>query len=412
MPKYYFWGVVLLLLGLVGCSELTKPAPPTPPPASPLRQLSPEEVQALSWEDDGSLEAISEAVQQSIRYYLRLKESHQFAYGDLTYSPKEMIASLNLFLNTIQSYQGTLRTQELQKKFLFFESKSPDEAPLFTGYYEPTLFGSVIPSERFSVPLYATPPDLTQANLGLFKEEWKGETIRGKLKGNQFVPYDSRDQISYQNSLEDRAEPIVYVENDIELFFLQIQGSGLIELQDKSIKRVNYANQNGHKYYAVGRLLIEEDKVPREKMSLQAIKEYLYANPDDVKRVLNTNPSYTFFREVNEGPLGNIEVPLTPERSMAMDHKLIPKGSLAFITTKVPTFQEDQLDRWNPMSRFMLVQDTGGAITGHGRADIFWGHGKSAELSAGHMNQTGRIFLIIARKEYLQSASDLISLLN
>ena len=189
-----------------------------------------------------------------------------------------------------------------------------------------------------------------------------------------------------------------YLPNQIELAFLQIQGSGLIRLGDGTLMRVNYADQNGHPYRAIGRVLL--DRIPREEMSLQKIRDYLYRHPEEERDILAYNPSYTFFRTVDEGPLGSIEVPLTAGRSLAMDHRLLPRGGLVFIEASYPaeSLKEGEAARF---SRLGVVQDTGGAIRGHGRADIFWGSGEEAERIAGPMKEKGRIFLLVARKEYL-----------
>ncbi len=403
MQKYSFFFTIvffILILTVISCKTVPEPE---------LQLLSKDEVQAFSWEDDLDVESLSQAIRQSIRYYRSIPEFSEFDYMDTRYSPREMEASLNLFLEIIQTYQGEQRIAEIQKKFLFFESKNSNNSAFFTGYYEPILSGRLNPNDEFPTPLYATPADLLSADLGAFSEKWEGRRIFGKIKGHQFIPYDSREQIVYQHSLQERVDPLVYVENDIELFFLQIQGSGLVQLPDGHLKRVNYAAQNGHPYRAIGRLLIEEDKVPREKMSMQAIKDYLYNNPEEVRRILNYNPSYTFFREVEEGPLGYMEVPLTAGRSIAMDRKLIPRGGLVYVTTQIPLFENDEIIGLKPFTRFMLTQDTGGAIRGHGRGDIFWGHGQIAELTAGHMQHSGRVFLLIARKEFLKSSLDLTS---
>ncbi len=199
--------------------------------------------------------------------------------------------------------------------------------------------------------------------------------------------------------MKDRAKPIAYV-NEIELFFLQIQGSGLIKLPDGRVKRVNYAQKNGHPYRSIGKIL--KDKIPSDEISLQSIKKYLYANPDKVREILSYNQSYVFFREVEEGPLGYIEVPLTPNRSIAMDKRIIPRGGLAFIETQLPILIKGRIIGWKPVKRFVLVQDTGGAIRDHGRVDIFLGHGEDASLTAGHLKQKGRVFLLVARKEMLK----------
>ena len=190
--------------------------------------------------------------------------------------------------------------------------------------------------------------------------------------------------------------------DEVELFFLQIQGSGLISLEDGSLLRVNYADQNGHPYRAIGKLL--RDRIPPEQMSLQALKAYLREHPEQVREVLDYNPSYTFFRRVEEGPLGNIQVPLTPGRSLAMDARLAPKGGIAWIETTLPAAATPGAPAPVPVRRFGVVQDTGGAITGHGRVDIFWGTGEDAEKIAGPFKQEGRVFLLVARKEFLPPA--------
>ena len=363
--------------------------------------LSRDQVAEYSWIDDLDFESFPKAIERSIEYYRGLPENDPFDYAGDIYTSTEMIASMQLFLDIIARYQGEQRLQEIQQKFLFFETKNNDGPAFFTGYYEPILPGSLEPTNKFKTPLYSIPDDLITVDLGLFNNKFTGKQIIGRVKEKRFIPYDSRQQIAYENSLQNRARVIAYVVNEIELFFWQIQGSGIIHLPDGSYQRINYVAQNGHPYRAIGYLL--RDKISRQEMSLQKLKEYLYSHPDEVAEILNYNPSYTFFREVDEGPLGNIEVPLTPGRSIAMDHKLLPRGDLAFIETTYPPLTKAETEKPNPLRRFMVVQDTGGAIRGHGRADIFWGYGVEAEKIAGHMKQKGRIILRVARKEFLPS---------
>lgn len=387
--------IILLSLFLVisNCTLAVKP------PAGPqLKELTFMEARSHDWQDDLDFAGMEQAVAQSIKYYKKLPPSKEFYYGDVTYSPKEMAASMELFLEILKNYQGKDRLQQLRSKFLFFESINSEGGAFFTGYYEPLLEGSPVPDGVFSAPLYQRPDDLIEVNLGQFADKWKNEQIVGRLKGKRLIPYDSRDEIVYDNSLRDRAKPLAYVK-EIELFFLQIQGSGLIKLPDGEVKRVNYAASNGHPYRAVGTIL--KDKIPSDRMSLQAIKEYLYSHPDEVKSILSYNQSYTFFRETGEGPLGNIEVPLTPERSIAMDRRMVPGGGLAYVETELPVSDNGQITGWKPARHFVLVQDTGGAIRDHGRVDIFFGNGEKAELSAGHMKQKGRVFIIVAHKDFL-----------
>jgi len=367
-----------------------------------LYLLPPDQVKKMNWADDKHFSNLNNAIKQSIRYYKRLSKSYRFTYSDFSYSPQEMIDSMNFFSQLIEDTEPENLANKISKQFHVFESKNDQEQAFFTAYYEPILMGSAYRTKDCPVPLYEMPPDLKRIHVGDFNEKYKNVWITGRVKGSSFVPYESRDKIVYEKVLESRAEVVAFVKNHVELFFLQIQGSGKVCFEnDTNCIRVNYSGQNGHPYRAVGRLL--KNKIPKEEMSLQSIKAYLYDHPDDIRRILKYNPSYTFFRIVSEGPLGNIEVPLTAWRSIAMDHKRIPKGGLAFYQTTVPEYVGEQIDNWKPVQCFALVQDTGGAIRGHGRADIFLGDGKDAEKLAGPMKQTGRIFLLVAKKSTLSS---------
>ncbi|MEW6601586.1 MAG: MltA domain-containing protein, partial [Nitrospirota bacterium] len=327
--------LMFMCLSVMDCSLFVKP--PTGPR---LEQLTLREARSYDWTDDLGFEGMEQAIEQSMKYYRRLPAYKTFQYGDITYTPDEMAASLELFLSILNKYQGAERTQQLSEKFIFFESRNGDGGAFFTGYYEPVIEGRLEPEGAFSSPLYERPDDLVDVNLGLFSDRWKNEHIVGRLEGTGLIPYDSRDEIVYGDSLRLRARPIAYVK-EIELFFLQIQGSGLIKLPAANMLRVNYAASNGRPYRAVGALL--KDSIPPDKMSLQAIKEYLYSHPDEVKSILSYNQSYTFFRETGEGPLGNIEEPLTAGRSIAMDRKIVPGGGLAYIETKLPVFENGRL---------------------------------------------------------------------
>ena len=385
------WVMIITIL-LIGCTKITITENPRP--------ISIAEINALKLESSPDLEDLRRALGYSIEYYERLPADQRFRYGSVEYSPEEMIASHQHFLR-IFDLPEVERLEKLQQDFLWFESLNKKNQAFFTGYYEPLLKGSLNESEKFPVPLYTVPGDLVTVNLSNFDEKYGNGILRGKIVDQKFVKYDDRNEISYQNSLEGRATPLAWVNNDIELFFLQIQGSGVIELPNRDLYRVNYADQNGHPYRAIGKILLGE--IPREKMSLKSLKEYLYDHPERVQEILNYNPSYTFFRQIpGDGPLGNIEVPLTPERSIAMDHRLVPKGGLVFYETNLPS-------EFSPskkiLQRFAVVQDTGGAIRGHGRADIFWGRGTPAEKIAGPMKENGKIFLLVARKEVLNAES-------
>ncbi|ETR72054.1 MAG: membrane-bound lytic murein transglycosylase A [Candidatus Magnetoglobus multicellularis str. Araruama] len=380
--------MLVLLINACGTEKKLKPG---------LFLLKSDQVKQIQWDDDRNLEGLDQSILQSIEYYKRLPDRYRFKYNDIQYSPQEMIASMLIFQELMVNADTKNLSSLIDQRFHVFESRNDNQQAFFTAYYEPVLSGCTQRSSKYSVPLYEMPPDLARIHVGDFDSRYDGVWITGRVKGKAFIPYETRDDIVYKKALESRAEVIAFVQNHIELFFLQIQGSGQVCFEkDGSCIRVNYAGQNGRPYRAVGKILT--DSIPKEKMSLQAIKQYLYDHPDDIRRVLKYNPSYTFFRTVSKGPLGNIQVPLTAWRSIAMDHRIIPKGGLAFYQTTIPVYENNTVVKWKPTQCFALVQDTGGAIRGHGRADIFLGGGKKAELLAGPMKQDGHIFLFVAKK--------------
>lgn len=267
---------------------------------------------------------------------------------------------------------------------------------LFTGYYEPLLQGSTTPDLRFRYPLYRRPPDLVTVELGRFAPDLDGKRIAGRLENGRLVPFPDRAAIE-AGALAGRGLELVWVDDPIALFFLHIQGSGQIELTDGRRMRVGYAGWNGREYYAIGRTLIERGEIPKEEMSLFAIRDWLEANPDEAQELMNANPSYVFFRELGDladavGPPGSMGVPLTPGRSLAVDRRFVPLGSPLWLDTTAPTPQGEA-----PLRRLMVAQDTGGAIKGPVRGDVFWGAGELAEYLAGHMKQRGRLYILLPK---------------
>lgn len=349
--------------------------------------------------DDGNPQQLTQAIDQSINYYSRLPRGQVFTYGKLKYTVNEMVASMLLFRTLVLSAENQEDfLEEISDKFHVFESISENSENLFTGYYEPTIPGSRTPKGRLSTPLYKRPENLIELQLNDFYSDLPSRRIVGRVEGKRFVPYYTRKEITKNKALSKKAEPLAYVDQ-VDLFFLQIQGSGVVRFPDGEEIKVGYDDNNGHPYRSIGAELLRDEIIPREEISLQSIKRYLQENPKKVNALLFKNPSYTFFQVKPDGPLGNIQVPLTPGRSIALDHRRFPKGSLAYIITEVPMHDDDSATL--PLRRFVLVQDTGGAIKGHGRADVFWGNGEEAEWAAGHQKHTGRLLLLVARKKYL-----------
>lgn len=281
----------------------------------------------------------------------------------------------------------------------FFETRfrpwrvvNPDESTegLVTGYYEPLLRGSRERSKSFSHAIYGVPDDLLVVDLGELYPELKNFRLRGRLDGRRVVPYWPRAELTPQApALAGKA--LLWVADPIELFFLQVQGSGRVELPDGRRVRVGYADQNGHPYQSIGRWLVEQGELKLEDASMQGIQAWARANPKRLHELLNVNPSFVFFRELPDnggGPPGALGVPLTPGRSIAVDPRTVPLGAPVFLATTQPASGQ-------PMQRLVLAQDTGGAIKGAVRADFFWGFGAEAGAQAGRMRQKGEMWVLL-----------------
>jgi membrane-bound lytic murein transglycosylase A len=263
---------------------------------------------------------------------------------------------------------------------------------LVTGYYEPLLRGSRTVSPKYRHPIYAAPEDLLVVDLAGLYPELKNLRLRGRLQGNKVVPYFSRAEIE-SGAAPVRGRELAWVDDAVELFFLQIQGSGRVRLENGDTVRIGYADQNGHPYRSIGKWLIEKGELTLDKASMQGIKDWGRRNPERLPELLNANPSYVFFRELPNhlaGPLGALGVPLTAERSIAIDPRGTPLGAPVWLATTRPNSNE-------VMNRLMLAQDTGGAIRGNVRADFFWGFGDEAGRQAGGMKQKGRMWVLLPR---------------
>lgn len=261
---------------------------------------------------------------------------------------------------------------------------------LITGYYEPILRGSRARKAPYTTPVFGVPEDLIVVDLGELYPELKHMRLRGRIEGRKLVPYYSRAEWTAQ---EVAHPPMLWVDDPIDFFFMQIQGSGQIELSDGSRIRLNYADQNGHPYRSIGRWLIDKGELKAEQASMQGIKNWARANPKRLQELLNQNPSLVFFRELKaegSGPQGAMGLPLTPERSIAVDPRTTPLGAPVWLATTQPN--SDQ-----PLQRLMLAQDTGGAIRGPVRADFYWGSGPAAGNQAGKMKQNGRMWVLLPK---------------
>jgi membrane-bound lytic murein transglycosylase A len=276
----------------------------------------------------------------------------------------------------------------------YFESVQVGDGKAFaTGYFEPEIAGSRERRAGYDVPIYGRPADLVDVNLGLFSDSLKGKTIRGKVQGTTFVPFDDRSQI-VGGALAGRGLEIAWARDPIEFFFLQVQGSGRLRLPDGSVMRIGYDGQNGRDYTGIGKLM--KDRGLIQAGSMQDIMQWLRANPEQGSAIMNENRSFVFFKVlIGTGPLGALGVPVTGEATVAADPAYVPLGAPVLLS----------MDRAEP-NGIWIAQDTGGAIKGSNRFDTFWGAGERARALAGGMAARGSALLLLPIGTYARLARD------
>jgi membrane-bound lytic murein transglycosylase A len=364
-----------------------------------LRPVSLEEWPNL--EDDSDRESLETAVRYSLNYLKNRPADERLIFSDREITRKEQADSLALFLTMLEEQTDHRRiNRQLKEVFnLYRLVRAGGPAPLLmTGYYEPVLQGSRKGSAPFLYPVYRVPDDLVFVQAGLFSDSLKGRKWTGRLNGRQVVPYYTRKEIDQEGSLKGKKLEILWVEDPIKLFFMHIQGSGQVRLEDGSEIHLGYAGANGHSYFPIGRELVQKGYLKPEEVSLQSISAYLRDHPDEKQGLMNLNSSYVFFREVPGGPVGSLGFPLTPERSVAVDPKFFPSGGLGWISGLKPQVDEKgQIRSWVHFRRWVCFQDTGGAIKGPSRLDLYWGSGEKAEMAAGHLKHPGSVFILLKK---------------
>lgn len=282
----------------------------------------------------------------------------------------------------------------LAQHFTFYRI---DADPLFTGYYEPALLASLTRKPGYAYPLYGKPSDLLTLNLGEIHPRWKGQRAQYRIDSGKAVPYFDRKAIDMKGALESRNLEIAWAKDPLDIFFLQIQGSGRLILEDGSTKHILYAGKNGRPYVSLGRVMRDKGLLPKDGISMQAIRKYFEENPEDTYKLLATNPSYVFFRLADSGPYGSMGQPLTPRVSLATDPSFIPLGSMFLFDVPMPEKDEKGAFRYGDNLKGLgLAQDTGGAIKKH-HLDFFSGYGEEATWIAGHMNTKGAVWLLLPK---------------
>lgn len=366
-----------------------------------LKKLKPRKYPLFSDSIDPA--GLNTAIDKSIEYFKKVPFSREYQYGRDVFSAGHMINSLETFKTFLgREKDHKALNRFIKDNFLVYEAAGNDDRQvLFTGYFEPSYEGSLVRDDLYPYPVYSIPGDMLEIDLSLFSEKYKGErnlTARLDSANKKILPYYSREEINLIRDFQERSEPVVWLKSRVDRFFLEIQGSGRIVLENSDILRVHYAGSNGRAYKSIGRYLIDAGEIEKEAMSMQAIRRWLDENPDRVDEVLNHNESFVFFQTEEGGPYGSLGVEVTPLRSVATDSGLFPRGGLCFITSKLPDKDDPEFqENWEDAAFFALNQDTGGAIKGPARCDLFCGNGEYARYTAGHMNQHGKLYFLVLK---------------
>lgn len=393
VPIYAVILSLCLALGLSACG----PEPKGPVDAGQALKLVPEDQWPL-FLDDMDAWSLAEACDQSVAYLRRLPSDRLFTFGPRKVTAEQLARSLETWRDLLQRLPSpSQRTAEMKRYFELYRSVGSDGQGrvLFTGYYEPVLEASRDKGFPYVHPLYAVPNDLVNIDLRDFDPDLPQRRLVGQVRGNQVKPYPEREDIDFKGAVADKAEVLAWVSDAVDSFFLHIQGSGQVVFTDGNRLRLGFAATNGRPYRSIGALLINEGLLDRDSVSMQSIKQFLADNPQELRRVLSHNPSYVFFRplEAEGGPLGCYNTPLTGGRSIATDRRLFPGAALAYIRGQRPGPDGQPVD----FARFVLNQDTGGAIRGPGRLDLFFGSGYEAGQEAGSMKYPGEMYFFAPR---------------
>lgn len=395
---------IITLFLISGCQPL-----PRRPIFGPSNALKPISYFYPDFLDDMDQDSLKLAIRRNLVYLKKLDPEHVFSYGTISVTCRQVIQTQQRFIELFSTIRTHADIQKiLRKEFVVLKARGLDGkgTVLFTGYFEPTYEASLVKNQVFHYPIYRIPEDLVKVDLALFRKKYRGQKLVGRISGQTLIPYYSRDEIDFGHALEGKNLEIAWLKDPVDVLFLQIQGSGRLLLPSGNTIQVGYAACNGHPYRSIGRYMIEKGYIDKEHISMQKIREFLHLHPELIAKIFRTNPSYVFFRMLDEGPLGSIGVPLTPGRSIALDNRLFPEGALGFITSEKPLLDSSgEIKKWVPFSRFVLNQDTGGAIKGPGRADIFWGSGHYAEVAAGHMKHKGKLYILLARTAIKRSSN-------
>ena len=384
-----FFILVLQVGALAGCSW------------KPLVSVSTHKIPQFS--DDLDRASLKQAVQRSLDYLRGQPQRKTFPVADQTCPISRLTRSLEFFLNLLDANPSAAElNKQIRLYFDVFQASggmgfNPGHTMLVTGYYQPVFDGSLIKKEPFLFPLYSVPPDLVQRSPNGHKKS------TGRIENGRFVPYWDRRDIELRHTAA--GHELVWLRDPFDAFILHVQGSGLIRLRDGSLRAVHYAAGNGRPYRSIGKYLVTTKRLKLKEANLASIRNYIAGHPRERNEILYHNPSFIFFQWTKtHGAIGNLESELTAGRSIAVDQSCFPAGALAFLMTRRPVIAKGQTEDRTPLNRFVLAQDSGSAIRGPGRVDLFWGTGAESGLQAGQMKEPGTLFFLLLKEKSLPPA--------
>ncbi len=384
-----------LALSVAACRTVAPPEPEAARTAErALDEVAPGSFPAFA--DDLDYAGLDEAIARSASALARIASAdpgRTFAFGRERVPIEKVQATLARFREIALARPApTALAEALRREFRVFRSTGDGRGTvLFTGYYLPELRGSPVRGGAYQTPLHRAPNDLVVVRAKDFPQ--LSDDVVGRVEGGRLVPYPTRAEIA-GGALGGKGADLCFVDSAVDAFFAEVQGSGVVRFPDGTSRVVTYAGKNGHRYAAVGAELVRRGALAKEDVSMQAIRAWLLANPSEQAAVLATNPSYVFFRYA-DAPTGALGVPVTPDRTVAADARVFPKGALAFVEAERPVDATGTAMR--PFSRFVLDQDAGGAIRTSARVDVYFGNGAYAENAAGRMRQAGRLYYLLLR---------------
>jgi membrane-bound lytic murein transglycosylase A len=339
--------------------------------------------------DDLSRDSLMSAVRQSRAYLDRLPDNRVLASRPRSITAGEMKSTLQRFTEALAFWDRPQKLADaMRSRFDFIAPPSTETNDLLvTGYYLPLVDASLSETPVYRYPIYRKPDDLVGVLPRLSREKIAG-------------PYLSRREIDMVGALKGKGYEIAWVKDPVDLFFLHVQGSGILRLADGRTMQLNYAANNGRPYTSIGKILLDEGKMTPDEMSAPRVRRYLVDHPEESPALFARNERYIFFRFVEGGPFGSLEVPLTPGRSVAADAEYFPRGMPVFLTTRLPVVDAaGDLAGWRPASRFVVAQDSGAAIRGSARLDLYFGAGDDAGQAAGFMKSGGKVYLMLEKKQ-------------